>query len=92
VPLARLLALDRSQWAPDDYGPQTNLHYAEAASFVSFLIATRPGQKIFAEVYETSKAREDVGNALSADRVRALERDWHEEVKKRIASAAGPPR
>jgi hypothetical protein len=90
VPLCRLLALGPAEWDADGYGPRTNLHYAEAASFVSFLLATKSGQRVFSRVYRAVKEREAIENVLTRERVRALEREWEEEIRERIAGVMPP--
>lgn len=89
VPLARLFGLSREQWAPDDFGPRTNLHYAEAASFVSFLLATPRGQGIFERIYTGVKAERPVSDVLDGAALRALDAAWREDVAAEIAAAAG---
>jgi hypothetical protein len=92
VPLARLVALEGSAWAPDDFGPATNLHYAEAASFIAFLVASPHGQGIFGRIYEGLRGGRGLAGALDRDALGPLGAAWEEDVAARIAAAgAGPP-
>ncbi len=84
VPLARLLSLDRATWAPDDYGPRTTLHYAEAASFVSFLLATAEGRSTFARLYRSLKQGDSVETALGRAEIQRLDRAWRAEIERQI--------
>lgn len=81
VPLRTLLALEPAQWAPDDYGPRTLLHYAEAASFISYLLSSKPGQKTFARVYEAARdPHQAIEDVLTPDAVCRLDAGWKEYV------------
>lgn len=91
VPLARLLALDRAAFAPDDFGPATNLHYAEAASFVSFLLATDERRKMFRRIYVSlrrQEGKEGLDRVLHPAAVGRLDEAWREHVAARVAAAA----
>ncbi len=85
VKLRDLLSRTYETWTPDDFGPVTNLHYAEAASFVAFLVASKSGQKTFAKVYECVRDGGEITEVLGRDKVRALEKDWFADIERRIA-------
>lgn len=90
VPLARLLAIEREAWAPDDFGAVTNLHYAEAASFVSFLLASDERRKTFRRIFVSlrrQEGKEGLDRILHGAAVAKLDAAWREHVAARVAAA-----
>jgi hypothetical protein len=90
VPLARLFALGAGEWAPDDFGPVTKLHYAEAASFISFLFGSRDGERRFAEIYVAIRDGEPATTWLTRGSLRDMEAGWREEITTRIRAEPPP--
>jgi len=62
-------------WDVDGYGPQTNLRYGCAESFVAFLVESRAGQKFLARIYEAALAGQSLESSFGGN-TRPIEASW----------------
>ena len=73
------------EWAPDDFGPKTNLHYGEATSLLAFLIASPKGRRFLQEVYRlVDEGHNDIYDRIPDASLRKLEEFWHQDIQRRI--------
>jgi hypothetical protein len=79
-----LLHLTGETWSPDNFGPKTLQHYAEAQSFMTFLLVSEKGRLFFAEIFKAVAAGRDPAQMLTRKTIDNAQKAWYKDIEERI--------
>jgi hypothetical protein len=85
--LTHLVQLTPKTWIPDNFGDKTKLHYAQAESFMTFLMISGNGRRFFAEIFNAVAQGRDVRRMLNRKTLDSAQRAWYADIERRIAEA-----
>jgi len=85
LPLRTLMSLTPDTWAPAtapvDLGYR---HYAEAQSFMTFLLTTKPGREFFSRIFNRVKKTPRARLTFSPKLYRRAQAAWYQDIRRRL--------
>ena len=88
--LGYLLRLNHRTWLPDGGGPIVYQHYAEAQSFMTFLLVCSKGREFFSRIFRAVARGKDVSKMMTPKAVRGAQSAWYKDIRGRISPPAPP--
>ena len=86
--LSYLIGLNGDTWRPENSKRLVMQHYAEAQSFMTFLLVSPRGREFFSRIFRAVAGGKDVSIMLTPKAISGAQSAWYKDIRNRI----GPPK